>query len=1262
MKPSDKSYLLLQFRLEMHQKNATGFQSFFEEIMENGCKGFRKIRPYGNQGDGGNDGYIPDKGTYFQVYAPINPKEKEAQAAQKFKDDFTTLKENWDQISEVKVFNFVFNDKYMGVSIELEKARAELAKDNQGITFKVFSSKDLEEIFLTLTSEQLSNLEFDIDSRNALRIARDYLGGLEIELDRGNAGFVLKVLDSIRNIMVGQNDEGLVLDFEIIESKALQKFEKVKDAREKYESIFKRYPKDPRAPLYLAEIYLNNEGFEKNDELLKQAVQINPNYWLLQLEQLIREYRLGNNIDVSKIDEQTFPEAPKIKSDYYRIYSLFMDRFGDQTRAESFIERAVQLNPEKFSGYEIRLSLLQERLQKNNASEIRSGGDNLLSEIEKVRRKFSEWGGLSARNDAVLNLKKLHIFLLQEDYFEFEKTAGIIFELVLQCYFDQGIDKILIELLHYIGLPQDDFSKLLNYLQDTEKPISDELAKGMVSQFIYRNTLSVEGKAFFQKTRKKDFVRFITDLEIKDYDRVLPFILRDVHYAVGFAVVAKSFPELRKKIIEALPNDETIQKEKLSLLLNFEQGDIEEAFSILKNLDLSQLNYVECKTTLELAEKKKAWEFVIILLQKLLHYEKDEKVALRMKVKLFTANLNLERFPEVISIGEAILDNALEMNLLNDWNREILLGQTTFAYLRRGKYPEAKKLIEKHSSFLKTFEAKISVAVVYLRNNDPEKALNFVVEAVKILKRPSPEEYGNLFLISCQLGMPLTSQDEIQFGSFVKLKEEEKWFFIGDEDELDAIKVPEENRVGFLKKKLSEIIILGSKYSSEKKEREIEIILPIDKYILWQSAHNAQRLSKEGLWDKMEAIEVPTTDIGIDTRYLIARLEDQNKKGQEFFEIYCKKNVPLALLALNEGGLTNAIGRIVNERRGFINFSTGAQEEIEEQKKVAEQIISEHQFYIDGTSAFILSETGLLKKIYKFIPNIKVPQSVISLLLDIADKFRYTPGQVGHLRYSMGKIEILPADFSKRDLIQSNFYECIKILESESRNLEVISTANKSNAFFEEKTPPGLSDACILAQRDKVPILTEDFLYLQINELETGKKAPKYCSSFAVVRVLYEQGKLGFDEYLDFFAHLSSYRFRFLPITVEDLEKAVLGDGLIKQIRVEELRKLNFPLTLSEEYGVPAHVSSRVVGHFLIRLLVDDSILPSVIERIFTEVLTTFPTTQDKKVFGTMLLTACVQLINKGRQGFFLGKMIQEKVDSLFQSLQAYNSNKLIIP
>jgi tetratricopeptide (TPR) repeat protein len=253
----DKKYLGMQFHLKVHQKSATEFQTFFEDIMQAAFPDFQKIQPYGKRGDEGNDGYRPDEGIYYQVYAPKNPAEKHAEAARKLKKDFEKLKKTWNRIAEVKVFCFVFNDKYGGSSIEIEEALDALRTSNPSIEFKPFLAKHLEAIFFTLDNDAILSLGFDIDSTNALRICKETLGKMEAYLDRGNGTFVFESLQSIRDIIAGQNDEHLSANWEIMQCRALQQIEKVKEARQNYENLYKRYPNDPRPALYLSEIYLH---------------------------------------------------------------------------------------------------------------------------------------------------------------------------------------------------------------------------------------------------------------------------------------------------------------------------------------------------------------------------------------------------------------------------------------------------------------------------------------------------------------------------------------------------------------------------------------------------------------------------------------------------------------------------------------------------------------------------------------------------------------------------------------------------------------------------------------------------------------------------------------------------------------------------------------------------------------------------------------------------------------------------------------------
>ncbi len=1267
----DRRYLSLQFSKKVHEKNGSEFQSLFSDVMEKAVPEFQKVRPYGNVGDGGNDGYVPSKGIYYQVYAPENPSGRSTEASKKMVDDFNKLKNSgWSEISNIKEYHFVFNDKNNGLDSVLESARAQLANENPGITFGTLLPRKLEEVFLNLNSDQLISLGFDVDQRKALEVSREYLNGLEAELDRGHANFVSQTLDTMRDIISSQGDETLLLDFELIEARALQRLEKVPEAKKKYEDLYKRYPKDVRAPLYLAELYVIAGDYLENQRLLDEAKAINASHWLYLLEILVRKSFLKEEVSISEIDTNAFPADAKIKSDYYRLYGNILKQSEDGANATAFIERALYFNPEKISNYDAKIAMdINNLVSETNEDKRKSKTEEILKEIQSTKDKFNASGNIGIRNQVYLNYKQAMLLVQNERLDEFASVIKDTFELILSCHFDGVIDGILTDLLAFAGLPKAGFEKLLTYLSKTENSLSDGFAKRLFLQFLDQGTLETIGKEFYTSKKLNAFVVLIEDLENKDYDGFVTKVKDDHHFAV-MTCIAISEPDLRKKIIEALPDTGEIHKDRLYLFLEDEAGNPDGAFDVLKKMDLSKIGYIDSQKFLGVAKRKEAWDFVLIFGEKILTYEKEADKIVRIKLELFTANFKLNRLPETVKIGEEILGNKEYIKLLDDNNKNILLCQTISALLRRNTDEDnkkAKELVEKYKDYLSDFESNALLASeVYLRHNDAKTALGAVVRGATFAKRPSPQEYAGLFMVFNTIGnildIKLVTDGQVGKERFVKFKEEEGWYFVGDGESLDAQTIPTAKQNDFIGKKVGEKVTLANIYASDKKEKTIENILPIEKYIMWQTYHHFQKLSLEGMWDTAVSIEIPQTeDGGIDLKNVEALMKAQQERGQEFFNNYCDQNLPFALLVVSEGGFTNAIGRIQNEQRGFIRMSDGTMAEFNSQKDVVTKIIADKEpFYLDGTSAWVLAESGLLSKLHPHLPNIKVPQSVISLLLEIKDKLSYTPGQKGQMFYSNGKIGYSELNPEERDKAGQRISETIALLEANSGNIGVISSANKEDVFSEREIPGSMADATILAQRESIPVLTEDFLYLHMNELETKKSKPRYFSSFVLMRVLYEQGRISFQEYLDFFSYLASYRFRFLQVVTQDLEKAIFGDGAITVVQIENLKKFHLPLTLSVEYGVSPDNALRLVFYFVLKLLIDDSVPVTVVENIYTEIMSTYPTDKNRALLGRALISASVKAINENKT-ILVGTNTQVKIDKIARANDKLDSSASLI-
>lgn len=1265
MDPKDKYYLNLQFWLKIHEKNAIEFQTFFENIMNLKYPTFQKVRPYGKKGDGGNDGYFDDSGTYFQAYAPKNPFEKEAKAAQKLLKDFKRLLKCWDKISKIKIFYFVFNDKGTGVSIEIQNALAKLRQENKKIDFKLFTPKNLEEIFNSLSIDQLLVLGFDTDTTKSFRIIQKFLAKIEVDIDRENGNLAIKSLEQHKDYIIDLNNEQIILDYEIIECRALCLVEKTKEAQKILEKLLIRYPKDIRILLNLAEIYLNNENFDKNAEFLKLAAEIDNQNWLYKFQLLIRNIRLNEKYDITDFEEDRLPPDNKIKSNFYRIFARVLYFNGDKKKASSYIERAIYLNPDKFINYKSKLIFLEDELIAKyfDKTEFNKKIIFLQKLIDELQLKAKHWGELSLRNLVFLNLRKINIFFLQENI-EMYKLVKENVNIITECYFDTFIDDYLLGTIINVDLPPNDFNKIIDYLLKAEKKLSNELAKAIFIQFNLKCNLLIEGKYFFETKNNQFIINLLDHIENNTYEEMWLLLKDDIKFALQLGYKAIQFPKLRTMIIKNLPNDENIDKEKLKFFHYFNEKNYNEAFEIIKTFDINYLTNYELNQVLIVAKEKQAWDYVVKVIEKLLQFKANLETQLNLKLNLFSANLNLGRYSEAIYIGENILDSVDEISLLDARNKEILLGQTVEATLLRGEYSRALNIIEKYTEYANSFDFKSQIeATVYLKNNHGQKALDSIITGIKMLKTPTPEQYGILklpvVLISNLIDLQIKSHEIVEIDHFIKLKGQDRWFYIGNNEELDATKISTTNEKfkTFIGKRIGENIVFEEKYRANVTEYSIENILSIDNYIVFMIHHHAHMLSKEHRWNLMEIIDTPHIGNTIETKYLIAFFEDARKLHEEILNIYCSEAVPLAFLALKKGNLISAMQTIITENRGFIKFSPGIKSDFDKQIENAKKIFSGTPFFIDGTSAFILSESGLLKNIFNYFPNLKIPQSVINLLLKTKERLEIFPGHAGYIDYVQGRIKTSSKNDARKN-IENNLNEAIKLFESNSQNIVAISSATKHDSYIEQNIPADLCDACILARNDNVIVLTDDYLYLHANEIETQKKAPEYCSTFILIKELYNKNKISFDQYLDFFFYLSNYRYRFLPLTIDDIEKAVFGDGIIKTIQPEKIRLFNFNLTLSEEYGVKFNNAFALINGFLIKILSDDTILPETIQRIFEEIISSFPTNMNKKNLGKLFLCISIEFFN--RQQIILGTQIQKKIDKLSQFIETYSSHNLL--
>jgi hypothetical protein len=148
----DKYIIHTLFKLKIHESSGLEFETLFTKIMYYAEPQFCQVKPWGNIGDRKNDGFVKEKGIYYQVYAPENPKDSYPNIVRKLKTDFNGLIKHWKGVKE---FFFVFNDKYQGLNAdcqhEIDDIKTQYNLQKTGFVLP----KDLENILMNLSEDQI---------------------------------------------------------------------------------------------------------------------------------------------------------------------------------------------------------------------------------------------------------------------------------------------------------------------------------------------------------------------------------------------------------------------------------------------------------------------------------------------------------------------------------------------------------------------------------------------------------------------------------------------------------------------------------------------------------------------------------------------------------------------------------------------------------------------------------------------------------------------------------------------------------------------------------------------------------------------------------------------------------------------------------------------------------------------------------------------------------------------------------------------------
>lgn len=152
MNVQEKTLARQLFQIKILRADGQRFEDIFSAIMNYAETDFQQIKPWGNIGDRKNDGYIKNKGIFYQVYAPEDIRKSYPNVVSKLKKDFDGLKAQWSPVNE---FYFVVNDKYKGVNADCEKIIQEMKTSHNLNNAGFLIAKHLENILFELEDDQI---------------------------------------------------------------------------------------------------------------------------------------------------------------------------------------------------------------------------------------------------------------------------------------------------------------------------------------------------------------------------------------------------------------------------------------------------------------------------------------------------------------------------------------------------------------------------------------------------------------------------------------------------------------------------------------------------------------------------------------------------------------------------------------------------------------------------------------------------------------------------------------------------------------------------------------------------------------------------------------------------------------------------------------------------------------------------------------------------------------------------------------------------
>lgn len=199
------AYYEQKFENEFLRAKGDAFQTFFERLMGLAYKAdFMACRPWGNQGDRKNDGFLKSERRLFQVYAPNEMDAAKAKA--KISEDFAGAKEHWGEHFDKWVF---VHNATGGLPPHVQQLLLEFEAANPGIGLEPWCLEELRQIFRALAVEDKSSW-FGPGPTDATKLKLGF-ADLKVVLER-IAALPVPLITDVKDVPTGKIEANALSD------------------------------------------------------------------------------------------------------------------------------------------------------------------------------------------------------------------------------------------------------------------------------------------------------------------------------------------------------------------------------------------------------------------------------------------------------------------------------------------------------------------------------------------------------------------------------------------------------------------------------------------------------------------------------------------------------------------------------------------------------------------------------------------------------------------------------------------------------------------------------------------------------------------------------------------------------------------------------------------------------------------------------------------------------------------------------------------